>query len=271
VLIPKTHCPQKNYEYRPISLVHGFAKIIKKELANRLGPELDHIISYNQTAFIRKRCIHESFLYVQQVIRALHKKKTPVLFIKLDISKAFDNVNWPYLLKIMSHLGFGQKWKDWIPVLWCTSSSSVLLNGEPGKRILHCKGVRQGGPLSPMLFLLAIELLHMLFKRAQELGLLSKLSANYDNFRVSLYADDAAVFLAPNKKDLEVTNCILDLFSQASGLKINAAKTCYYSIQCADSMLQLLSSSEKAISTFPCTILGLPLDVRNHLEHLCNL
>jgi hypothetical protein len=77
-------------------------------------------------------------LYVHQVIIVLHKNKNTSLFIKLDISKAFGNVNWPYLLKIMSHLGFGQNWKDCIPALWCTSSSSVLLNSEPDKRILHC-------------------------------------------------------------------------------------------------------------------------------------
>jgi hypothetical protein len=69
-----------------------------------------------------------------------------------------------------------------------------------------------------MFFLLAIEPLHMLFKRAQEMGLLSKLSKDYDNFRISLYVDDVAMFLAPTKQDLEVTDCILDLFAQASGL-----------------------------------------------------
>jgi hypothetical protein len=79
---------------------------------------------------------------LQQVIRDLHKKKTPSLFIKLDIAKAFDIVIWPYLLDIMTHLGFGKKWCNWISSLWLTSSSSYLLNGEPGQKILHCGGVR---------------------------------------------------------------------------------------------------------------------------------
>lgn len=109
VLIPKTANPQKITDYMPISLALSFAKIVTEVLANRLGPELDQIISYNQTTFLRERCIHESFLYVQQVIRVLHKKKTAAFFIKLDISKAFVTVNWPYLLAIMTHVGFGQK------------------------------------------------------------------------------------------------------------------------------------------------------------------
>jgi hypothetical protein len=75
-------------DYRPISLFHSFVKIISKLLANRVAPELDHLISLNQTAFIKKRCIHDNFVYVQQVIKELHKRKIPSLFIKLDISKA---------------------------------------------------------------------------------------------------------------------------------------------------------------------------------------
>jgi hypothetical protein len=68
------------------------------------------LISINQSAFIKKRCINDNFAYVQKVVKELHKKKTPSLFIKLDISEVFDIVNWPYLLSIMEHLGFGLRW-----------------------------------------------------------------------------------------------------------------------------------------------------------------
>jgi hypothetical protein len=112
VLIPKMDTPQKVLDFRPISLTHSFAKIISKLLANRLSPELDHLISINQSAFIKKRCIHDNFIYVQEVIKDLHKKKISALFMKLDISKAFDAVNWAYLLSIMEHLGFGMRWRN---------------------------------------------------------------------------------------------------------------------------------------------------------------
>jgi hypothetical protein len=131
------------------------------------------------------------------VVRYLHKRKVVALFVKLDISKAFDTVNWPFLLDIMSHLSFGIKWRNLISSLWCTASSSFLLNGHPGKRILHCKGVRQGDPLSPMLFLLAMEPLSRLFKKAQRMGLLSSLAKSCDSFRVSLYVDATALFIKP--------------------------------------------------------------------------
>jgi hypothetical protein len=124
----------------------------------------------------------------------------------LDISKVFDAVNWPYLLQVMTHLGFGLKLRDWISSLWATASSSVLLNGQSGKKILHYRGVKQGDPLSPMLFLLAIEPLHLLFKKAHRLNLLHKLRPNYDTRRVSLYADDATLFIQPNQQELQVCN-----------------------------------------------------------------
>jgi hypothetical protein len=70
----------------------------------------------------------------------LHKKKIPSMCIKLDISKAFDTVSWPYLLQVMEHLGFGLRWGNWISSLWCIASSSFLLNDELGKKILYCRG-----------------------------------------------------------------------------------------------------------------------------------
>jgi hypothetical protein len=102
VLVPKKHDPLSIADFRSISLSHSFAKIISKLMANRLGPELGKLISINQTTFIKKRCMHDNFMYVQQVVKDLHKRKFPSLFMKLDISKAIDSVNWPFLLSIMN-------------------------------------------------------------------------------------------------------------------------------------------------------------------------
>jgi hypothetical protein len=93
VLIPKKDCHIKVSDYRPISLIHSFAKFVSKILASRLALELKYLVSMNQTTFIKDRCIHGNFAYVQGVIKHLHKKHTPALFIKLDISKLFDIVN----------------------------------------------------------------------------------------------------------------------------------------------------------------------------------
>jgi hypothetical protein len=104
VLVPKKANPERVYYFRPISLSHSFTKIISKLLANRLDPELHHLLSSNQMAFIKTRCIHATNC------QRPSQEKIPIIFIKLDISKAFDTVNWPYLLSIMAHLGFGLRW-----------------------------------------------------------------------------------------------------------------------------------------------------------------
>ena len=112
VLLPKKQDARTLNEYRPISLINSMVKIITKMLAIRLVPHLNELVSHAQNAFIRKRCIHDNFIYVQRVIQLLHKKKKPALFIKLDISKAFDSIEWPYLLEVLKALGFSRKWRN---------------------------------------------------------------------------------------------------------------------------------------------------------------
>jgi len=135
VLLPKKEGATNLSDFRPISLINSFAKIITKLLADRLAPRMNELVSGSQNAFIKKRCIHDNFVYIQSVIKALHKSGRPALFIKLDISKAFDSLSWVFLLEVMRALGFGQKWRDWITTLLATSSSKVLLNRIPGKKI----------------------------------------------------------------------------------------------------------------------------------------
>jgi hypothetical protein len=77
-------------------------------------------------------------------IKALHKAKRPAFFVKLDISKAFDSLSWAFLIEVMTALGFGQRWRDWISALLATSSSRVILNGIPGEKFRHARGCDKG-------------------------------------------------------------------------------------------------------------------------------
>jgi hypothetical protein len=108
ILLLKKEDALRITDYRPISLIHSFIKLFAKLLANRLALLLNSLVSNCQSAFIKKRSIHDNFLYVQATVRKLHKLKTPTLFMKLDIHKAFDTINWSYLLEVLQALGFGR-------------------------------------------------------------------------------------------------------------------------------------------------------------------
>lgn len=88
-------------DYRPITLVHSFAKLVSKLLANRLAPRLQELVGKNQSAFIKRRSILDNYKYVQRAAVLLRKRKIPKLLLKLDISKAFDTVSWPFLLEVL--------------------------------------------------------------------------------------------------------------------------------------------------------------------------
>lgn len=146
ILIPKKADAEEIGDYRPISLIHSIPKLFAKVLANRLRLQMHEIVAMNQSAFIKGRHLHDNFLLVRQVARKIHARRTPGVFIKLDISRAFDSLSWPFLFEVLRAKGFGQRWMDWMAVLLHSASTKVVVNGVPGRKIMHACGLRQGGP-----------------------------------------------------------------------------------------------------------------------------
>jgi len=126
-------------------------KILAKVLALWLATHMSSIVSPTQSAFIKRRSIHDNYMAVHNTIRCYHNSKLSTIFLKLDITKAFDLVRWEYLLTLMNKLGFPSRWQDWIAALLSTSSTRMLLNGIPNAPIKHGRGLRQGDLLSPCL------------------------------------------------------------------------------------------------------------------------
>jgi hypothetical protein len=262
-LIAKVEGAEQVKDFRPISLVHSFAKLVTKVLANRLAAKLNDMVSPIQGAFIKGRFIQDNFMLVQHTTRFLHQKKLSCILLKLDISKAFDSVSWPFLLEVMQQLGFGQIWRDIICGLLSSASTQVLLNGIPGDVIRHRRGLRQGDPLSPMLFILAMDVLGFLITKAENEGVLRPLAARTLQHRISFYADDVVLFLQPVAEDINLVLDILQLFGEASGLCNNVQKSSVYLISCDEAekavVRQLLPCD---LRDFPCRYLGLPLSLK---------
>jgi hypothetical protein len=263
ILLPKVENPYNAKEFRPISLIHSFAKLITKILANRLGGQLDSMVSENQSAFIKGRFIQDNFMLVQQTARFLHSQNQPTIMLKLDISKPFDSVSWPFLLEVLQSLGFGAGWCDIVSGLLATSSSQILLNGIPGDFIPHKRGLRQGDPLSPMLFILVMAVLNLMVGRAVEAGLLQPLSTRSFLHRVSLYTDDVALFIKPTADDLVLVGDILRLFGEASNLQTNIQKSSIIPIRCSQSEVATVQDHLPCkLEEFPFKYLGLPLSLK---------
>lgn len=207
-LLPKKVDAEEASDYRPICLIHSFTKILAKMMAGRLAPELETMVDVNQSAFIKRRSIHDNFKFVQTSAKLFKQRKTAKLLLKLDIAKAFDTVSWPFLLQVLEHRGFGPRWRNCIALLLSTASTRILLNGEPGQPIDLVRGLRQGDPLSPMLFILVMDVFHRLLSHAAQQALLKPIGHRAIAHQCSLYADDAILFVTPTVQDLMATKAL---------------------------------------------------------------
>lgn len=197
VLIRKEPDAKDMKKFRPISLSNCAIRIFTKAMTNRFSPISNRLISHNQTASIKGRFILESVVMAHEVIHVVKKSGAEGLVLKLDYEKAYNRVSWDFLFEMLSSRGFGTKWINWIKSNIMQSSFSVRINDTNGPYFVGWESLKQGDPLSPLLFNLVADVFSkMLFKAARH-GIISGLLPHIiPGGVVSLqYVDDTLLFL----------------------------------------------------------------------------
>jgi exonuclease III len=263
-LIPKVHGAKEIKDFRPISLVTGIYKIIAKVLANRMRKVMDRVISKPQSAFVKGRQILDSVLIANECLDSRIKSGDPGVMCKLDMEKAYDHVDWNFLLYLLKRCGFGDRWCSWIKHCISTVRFSVLINGSPSGFFGSSRGVRQGDPLSPFLFVLIMEAFSRMIDAIYSRGLISGFSVgsrNHDNVEVShlLFADDTLVFCGADASQISYLRALLVCFEAVSGLKVNLTKSSLIPVGSLDDVNQLAGNMGCGTADLPLKYLGLPL------------
>ncbi|OMO50989.1 reverse transcriptase [Corchorus capsularis] len=199
VVIPKVKKPDEVGQFRPIGCCNFIYKVISKVLVNRLKPFMDDLITPNQSAFIAGRQIQDNIIIANEVfhyLRLKKKGKKADMALKIDMNMAYDKVEWGFLEAVMNRLGFARRWVHWIVECVSSTSFNILFNGKRSDVFFPSRGLRQGDPLSPYLFLFVIDVLSRIINKSLESGTITE-------------------FI-----------CILQIYSAASGQAVNFEKSC---------------------------------------------
>lgn len=158
--------PESPGDFRPISLINSSLKIISKLLGTRLSKVMNLLVDNKQSAFLKGRHILDNIATAEELIFSIHKRRLPGHILKVDFNKAFDRVDWDFLFDLLEARGFGGCWIGWIKCILFSSKASILVNGSPNGYVRYKSGLRQGDPLSPLLFVLVTDVLSSMFAHA---------------------------------------------------------------------------------------------------------
>lgn len=229
-LVPKFKKPKKMTEFRPISLCNVRYKLISKVMVNRLKKVFPDVISQEQSAFLPERLITDNIISAFEMMHAIKsnkKGKMGTMAIKLDMSKAYERVEWSFIEGMLTKLGFCSQWVNLVLKCISTVSYSIMLNGERTDFFYPTRGLRQGDPLSPYLFLICTEGLSALIKKAVCFGELRGVAVCPSAPIVThlLFADDSLFFCSAEERYCREFARILTVYEESSGQQINMDKS----------------------------------------------
>jgi len=238
-------------------------KILAKVLANRLRSVIGSVVFESQSAFVKGKQILDGILIANEAVDEATRMKKELLLFKVDFEKAYDSVEFNYLDSVMTNMNFPRLWRKWILECVGTEKASVLVNGSLTDEFPLERGLRQGDPLSPFLFLLAAEGLNVLMTTVEREHLFNGYDIG-DNVEVRLthllFADDTLIIGEKSWLNVRTMRSVLLLFGELSGLKVNFNKSMLTGVNISESWL---SETATMLSwrrgTIPFVYLGLPI------------
>ena len=269
-LVPKVPNPESMTDYRPISCCNTVYKCISKIIAARLNQCIPQIISPAQSAFVKGRNIADNILITQELMINYHRDKgPPKCALKVDIKKAYDTISWSCILGILASMGTPVYLLECIKACITTPFFSVSVNGELAGFFASKRGLRQGDPLSPLLFILAMEALSRSLSvagRNQDFQFHPK--CKEFNLTHLAFADDVFLFAGGTKSSVQVLMDELNRFEEFSGLQVNKQKSAIFIAGVNDEVKsELLITTGFKLGSLPMKYLGVPL-ISTRLSHV---
>ncbi|KAG7547838.1 Reverse transcriptase domain [Arabidopsis suecica] len=264
VLIPKVVNASKTTDFRPISCLNTLYKVIAKLLSSRLKSLLSRVISSAQSAFLPGRLLAENVLLATEIVHGYNRKNIESRgMLKVDLRKAFDTVRWDFIVSALKAIAVPDIFINWIFQCISTPTFSISINGSSGGFFKSTRGLRQGDPLSPYLFVLAMEVFSNLLRSRFDAGYIHY-HPNTSELSIShlMFADDVMVFFDGGSSSLHGISETLDDFASWSGLQVNKAKTLLYLAGTEETEALTIARYGFPTGSLPVRYLGLPLMCR---------
>jgi exonuclease III len=264
-LIPKVQGADHISQFRPIALINVIFKMVSKAVATKLDPIANRVISPNQTAFIKGRFILDGILALHEVVHEVKANREACILLKLDFEKAYDRVNWDFLREVLRCKGFDSGVVHRLMQLVSGGQTAISINGEVGPFFRNKRGVRQGDPLSPLLFNFMAEALSVILTKANSAGHIAGVVPNLIPGGIThlQYADDTIIMIQDDDQHITNLKFILMCFEDMSGLKINYHKSEVIIMGRSVERQQLVADQLNCkLGEFPFIYLGLPISDR---------
>jgi hypothetical protein len=207
--------------WRPISLLNADYKILAKALATRMQRVIPYLVNYDQSGCIRTRSTLGNIRSIIDVINYTNENCSTGIITFVDFEKAFDTVSWEFLFDCLKTLKFGDKFIQHIKLLYNNVETCVTNNGYSSQFFKPTRGIRQGCPVSAMLFILVVEILANAIRKNPRID---GIKIGDKTWKIGQYADDTSLFLQ-NEQSLTLALTIIEMFSKCSGLKMNRDKS----------------------------------------------